>query len=106
MADALLRMLVDDGQDAEGPAHGRDVGYEVPRPHVARMRGLGRHPARGEALAHPLALGRGHAQAQAATQPPHQPEAYQGPAFLPEPAVQDGLRLAVPQLGMVGVDFP
>ncbi len=50
VADALLRMLVDDGQDAEGPAHGRDVGYEVPRPHVARMRGLGRHPARGEAL--------------------------------------------------------
>ena len=106
VAHALLRELVDERQDTEGPAHGRDVRQEVPRPHAARLGGLGRHPARGEALADPLALGRGHAQAQAAAQPPHQPQAHQRPAFLPEPAVQDGLHLAVPQLGMVGVDFP
>ena len=106
VAHALLRELVDERQDAERAAHGRDVRQEVPRPHAARLGGLGRHPARGEALAHPLALGRGHAQAQAAAQPPHQPQSHQRPAFLPEPAVQDGLRLAVPQLGMVGVDFP
>lgn len=106
VAHALLRVLVDERQDAEGPAHGRDVRQEVPRPHAARLGGLGRHPARGEALAHPLSLGRGHAQAQAAAQPPHQPQAHQGPAFLSEPAVQDGLHIAVPQLGMPGVDLP
>jgi len=50
VAHALLRELVDERQDAERAAHGRDVRQEVPRPHAARLGGLGRHPARGEAL--------------------------------------------------------
>ena len=66
VAHALLRELVDERQDAERAAHGRDVRQEVPRPHVARFGGLGRHAACREALADPLALGRRHAQAQAA----------------------------------------
>jgi len=106
VADALLRVLVDDAEDAEGPAQGRDVHQEVPRPHVARMRGLGRHAARRDAPAHPLALGRGHAQAQAAAQPPHQPQPHQGQALLAPLAVQDGLHLPVTQLGVMAVDLP
>ena len=106
VAHALLRELVDEREDSEGATHGRDVGEEVPRPDVPGLQGLGRHAARGEALAHPLALGLGHAQAQAAAQPPHQPQAGQRAALQPQPAVEDGLHLAVPELGMVGVDLP
>lgn len=105
VAHALLRELVDEREDAEGATHGRDVGEEVPRPDVPGLQGLGRHAARGEAPAHPLALGLGHAQAQAA-QPPHQPQAGQRAALQPQPAVQDGLHLAMAELGMVGVDLP
>lgn len=84
MAQSSLRELVDERQERKCPAYGRDIRHEVPRPQAVRFGGLGRHPVSGEALAHPLALGRGHAQPQAAAQPPHQPHARQGPAFLPE----------------------
>lgn len=57
VAHALLRVFVDEGEYPEGAAHGRYVGEEVPRPDLPGLQGHGRHAARREAHAHPLALG-------------------------------------------------
>jgi hypothetical protein len=57
----------DTGPEAQCPTHELVWGeVALVMAHIPGLQSLGGHAARGEALAHPLALGRRHAQAEAA----------------------------------------